>query len=1125
MALGDPTPAEASNISSPRSYSPPHLAEKILQSKSALEGERKQVTALFCDIANSTVLANRLGPEEMHALLDRFFEMALSEVHHYGGTINQFLGDGFMALFGAPLAHEDHARRAVLAALDIQKELDGLAVRTGQNLRVRMGLNTGLVVIGAIGDNLRMDYTAIGDTTNLAARLQQLADEGQIVASESTFQAVEGYCHTKFLGEFSVKGFRAPVPAWEMVSGRGVRTRLEIEAERGLTPFVGRERELTLLHECYEKTRSEQGQMVFIVGEPGIGKSRLLHEFRRRLGHEAAWCEGYSVSFGWSIAYHPLIDLLKRNFRIDENDSENVKIEKIECGVLRLGDELKPILPYLKYLLAVDPGDRAVKAMAPQLRRAEIFDGLRRLMLLAAQRRPQVLVFEDMHWMDQATEFYLRFINDSIPASRVLLILTYRPGYINPIEERTFQSRLALSSLSSAESIVMARSLLSVDSLPEDLQAMIIRKAEGNPFFVEEVIKSLIEIGVIRRAPNRFVLAKPSDGVFIPDKVQDVIQARIDRLEEAPKKTLQLAAVIGRKFTHRLLDRLADTPGRTEANLQDLKALELIYEKDIYPELTYMFKHALTQDVAYNSLLEKRRRELHYLIGNAMEDLYVDRLQEYFEIIAYHYAKGQDWPNALKFNLKAAEKAAQSFANREALSYFDQALEIAQKLNPAAETATLMAIYEARSGLYLVLNEFQHSISESEKLLKAARQLNDRISESKALTAMGYASMWHHNFDQANVYAREAIKIAEKTGDKSVLAGGHFILGEVDALTGRLGEAKEKVERALRISRSAGELMYEALSLGNLGIFKNWQGEYTEASDLLYKGYKVAKDNNMLAPLFDILFSYGITLTGKGDYDRAVDIFEEGLAITEKVGDEIFHLRVMNSLGWLYMECGDLERSFSLNMQAAQRARKRGDPETAANAELNLSDIFIIKGDFAAALESLEDVDRLAHDPATSEWMRWRYTTHLSASFGEFWLARGKLNQAQKFADQCLNRATPTNSRKYLVKGWRLKGEIAAAHKQWYEAQAALQQALRIAEHISNPTQLWKTHFALGKFYIAAGRQENARASLKAARDVIDRIKSGLLNSGLQNSLANYSLTRQVYELSKIYENSSSADT
>jgi class 3 adenylate cyclase len=388
-------------VPDPRVYTPPHLVEKILTSHAALQGERKQVTVLFCDLTNSTALAARVGPETMHTLLNQFFAWALTEVHRYEGTINQFLGDGFMALFGAPIAHEDHARRAVLAALGLQRRLHAehsdLQARHGVELAVRMGVNTGLVVVGAIGDNLRMDYTAVGDTTNLAARLQQTADPGRVVLSEATHRLVAGYCVTRPLGALALKGRDEPLHAWEVLSARETRTRLEVEAERGLTPFVGRDRELRMLGECFAQAQAGHGQVVFIVGEPGIGKSRLLLEFRQRLGDaEATWLEGHAMSFGQSIVFYPLIDLLKRNFRIEEGEPEATIVEKIEQGVLRLGADLHPILPYLRYLLAVDPGDSAVSTMDPQLRRGEIFAALRRLLLRAAEVRPQILVFEDL---------------------------------------------------------------------------------------------------------------------------------------------------------------------------------------------------------------------------------------------------------------------------------------------------------------------------------------------------------------------------------------------------------------------------------------------------------------------------------------------------------------------------------------------------------------------------------------------------------------------------------------------------------------------------------------------------------------------------------------------------------
>ena len=426
------TPTEAARFGSPQAYTPRHLADKILTSRSALEGERKQVTVLFADVSGFTSLSERLDPEDVHALMSQVFELMLDEVHRYEGTVNQFLGDGIMALFGAPIAHEDHAQRAAHAALAMKHRLDELRYdlerRRGIVFQVRQGLNTGLVVVGTIGSDLRMDYTAVGDTTNVAARLQQTAEPGQVVVSAATHRLVGGYFHTRALGEVSLKGKADPVPVWELISQRAARTRLEVEAERGLTPFVGRERELGLLRDAFERARGGQGQIVFVAGEPGIGKSRLLLELRRRLGDDATWVEGHCMSFGRAIAFHPLIDLLKRTFRIEEGDTESAAVRKIERSVLALGEDLRPTLPYFRYLLSFDPGDPSLAAMDAQQRRGETFAAVRRLTMRAAEVHPQVCVFEDLHWMDRATQDYLLSVADSIATSRVLLVLTLPAG-------------------------------------------------------------------------------------------------------------------------------------------------------------------------------------------------------------------------------------------------------------------------------------------------------------------------------------------------------------------------------------------------------------------------------------------------------------------------------------------------------------------------------------------------------------------------------------------------------------------------------------------------------------------------------------------------------------------------
>ena len=1103
----------------PHSYTPPHLVEKILTSHAALNGERKQVTVLFCDLANSTGLAEQLGPETMYTVLNQFFAIALSAVHRYEGTINQFLGDGFMALFGAPIAHEDHARRAVLAALELRRQLFAYnashSLPQDVELSLRMGINTGLVVVGAIGDNLRMDYTAVGDTTNIAARLEQEAGSNQIIISGTTHRLVGGYCTTNALGRFALKGKTEPIEAWEVIAAHATRTRLEVEAERGLSPFVARARELRILHECMAQAQASHGQVVFLVGDAGIGKSRLLLEFRHQLGEtEVTWLEGHALSFGQSMALHPVVELLKRNFRIEEADAEGVIIEKIAQGVLRLGEALRPTLPYLRTLLAVDPGDATVSTMDPQLRRAEIFEALRRLLLRAAEIRPQVLVFEDLHWIDHATEAFLQATLDSIATSRVLCLFTYRPGYTHPFGERTYHTRLTLPTLSTADSITMAQALLDSKRLPTELETRIALKAEGNPFFIEEVVKSLQEIGAIQRQEGQYVLAQPFEDIVVPDTIHDVLMARIDRLADAPKQTLQLASVIGREFTYRLLARLADIQERVEGYLQELKAIELIYETSVFPELAYMFKHALTQDVAYHSLLAQRQQALHRLVGQAIEALYADRLPEHYEVLAYHAAKGKEWEKALAYFRRAAEKAMQAFANREALLLLDQALEAAQELGDAVDNAILLSIHQEKAKLYFVLSDFDQARIEGEQALHLARRVGDQTGEAGALVSMGLASTYNHDFEQALDDSRQAITLAEAIDSKPAIAGARWTIGAVHALTGQLDQSRQELDTAVRVSRAVGDVTSQSLGLALLGEIKNWEGKYTEAIGVTSEGLTLSRDHNLLFSLLLNLFTYGLALTGRGDYDEAHRTFQEGLALAEKVGEEFWGLRFLNSQGWLYSECGDLERAADLNQQSAAKGHARSEAETIANAELNLADIFLTRGDFALAEEFLDGISRLVRNPVTSDWMKWRYSTHLFASLGELRLAQGDLPGAQEGVNQCLEIATRTHALKYLVKSWRLQGQIALARHEYDEAEQWLQQALSLAETVGNPTQIWQTHLVQGHLHSARRSRERAEQAYLAARTVIDQIRMHIQIPDLRTNVELSPLMQQVYELS-----------
>jgi class 3 adenylate cyclase/tetratricopeptide (TPR) repeat protein len=1112
-----PPPAPAARFASPQSYTPRHLAEKILTARTALEGERKQVTVLFADVSGFTSLSERLDPEEVHQLMNRAFELMLGEVHRYEGTINQFLGDGVMALFGAPIAHEDHAQRAVHAALGMQRVLQGYGAelqRTqGITFRIRLGLNTGLVVVASIGDNLRMDYTAVGDTTNLAARMLNLAEPDQIVMAEDTHRAVSGYFVTRLLGARAIKGKAEPVKAYEVVRARGPRTRLEVGAERGLTPFVGREPELTLLQECWTEARAGRGQVVFLMGEAGIGKSRLLLEFQRHLADEpVTWLTGRCISYGKEMAYLPIIDLLKHNFQIEEGDDDATISAKIELGMGALGAGLQPAIPHIKYLLSIPPGDDAVLHLDAQQRRLKLFEALRAMTLQGGQLRPLVLVVEDLHWIDKTSEEVLLHLADSIAAARVLLIMTYRPGYQNPFGERTYATRIGLRALSDHDSLRLAAGMLAMAEFPPELRDLIVRKAEGNPFFLEEVLKSLLEVGALRQRDGRYVLTKRVSEIYVPDAIQDVIMARIDRLEEVPKKALQLASVIGREFTVRLLERISDVHAQLERFLQELKVLEFIYERSFYPELAYMFKHALTHDVAYNSLLMQRRKELHRLVALAIEDLYAERLPESYEMLAYHYERGEVWEKALEYLVKAGQKAQQAYANQEAREHYSRALDICERLGEAVEPATRMTLYAGKGAVHLLLSEFRASIEAHQRLLEVARQLGDRHKEAEALYQIGFGFFWAHEFEKALEFSYQAQTLASEISNKNILAASLFVIAFVHAVTGKLDEAACSLEEALRVSREAGEKGREGFNLILLGMLHSWKGEYEQALRLLEQGFTIGQAHDLQLVVIWIVWERGLTHAGKGEYAAALGALQDALALSDRLSDKVFKCRVLNTLGWVYGELYNLEAAIRYNREGAEASYKIGDPEIIRNAEINLGDDYLLLGDLEQAQRYLEKVYRDTQQRGKwgEEYMKWRYAQHLYHSLGELWLAKGDAAQALEFADECLKLAKPTMSRKNLVKGWRLKGQALLAQGQGEQAAAALSQALTVAQEIGNPPQLWKTYRALGELYERQADLERAKAAYRSALEVIEGVAARLQNQELRRTFLD---TRPVQEL------------
>jgi tetratricopeptide (TPR) repeat protein len=993
-------------------------------------------------------------------------------VHRYEGTINQFLGDGVMALFGAPIAHEDHAQRAVHAALGMQRVLHGYGAelqRTqGIAFRVRMGLNTGLVVVASIGDNLRMDYTAVGDTTNLAARMLNLAEPGQVVIAEDTHRIVSGYFVTRPLGAQAIKGKAEPVNGYEVVRARGLRTRLEVGAERGLTPFVGREHELSLLQERWAEARAGRGQVILLMGEAGIGKSRLLLEFQRRVADEpVTWLTGRCISYGQEMAYLPIIDLLKHNFQVEEGDDDATISAKIEQGMVALREELQPAIPYIKYLLSVPPGDDAVLRLDAQQRRLKLFEALRAMMLQGGQRRPLVLVVEDLHWIDKTSEEVLLHLADSVPTARVLLLVTYRPGYQNPFGERTYTTRIGLRTLSDHDSLRLAAGMLAIAEFPPELRNLIVRKAEGNPFFLEEVLKSLLEMGALKQRDGRYMLTKHISEIYVPNTIQDVIMARIDRLEETPKRALQLASVIGREFTVRLLERISDVHAQLERFLQELKVLEFIYERSFYPELAYIFKHALTHDVAYNSLLMQRRKELHRLVATAIEELYAERLPESYEMLAYHYECGEVWQKALEYLIKSGQKAQQAYANQEALDHYNRALDMCAQLGEAVEPATRITIYAGKGAVHLLLSEFHASIEAHQSLLEVARQRGDHNKEVETLYQIGFGFLRAHELEQALEFSHQAQALAAEVGNQHILAASLFVIAHVHAVTGKLDEARHGLEEALRVSRKGGETGREGFTLNLLGQLHNWKGEYEQALRVQEQGFAIGHAHDLQFTLLWNLYGRSLTHGGRGEYAAALVALQEALALSDRLGEKLYKCRILNTLGWVHGELYNLEAAIRYNREGVETSYTIGDPEMIRNAEINLGDDYLLLGELEQAQHYLEKVYRATQQRGKwgEEWMKWRYSQHLYHSLGELWLIKGDAVQALEFAEECLKLAEPTLSRKNLVKGWRLKGQALLAQRQGEAAEEALSRALTVAQEIGNPPQLWKTYQALGALY------------------------------------------------------------
>jgi class 3 adenylate cyclase/tetratricopeptide (TPR) repeat protein len=1045
-------PPPVARYASPQGYTPKHLAEKILTTRATLEGERKQVTVLFADLKGSMELLADRDPEEARKLLDPVLQRMMEAVHRYEGTVNQVMGDGIMALFGAPLAHEDHAVRACRAAVRMQETVGTYAVdlrrAQGLDVQIRVGLNSGEVVVRAIDNDLHMDYSAIGQTTHLAARMEQLARPGTTLLTENTLRLAEGYVEVRPMGPVPVKGLPLPVEIYELTRFAPVRSRLQAAAVRGLTPFVGREREVDKLREVRDRTAAGHGQVVAVAGEPGVGKSRLLWEFAhsdRISGWRVVECT--AMSHGKTISYLPVSDMLRGYFQIDDRDDERRIREKVAGKLITLDESLRAALPAFFQLLDVSVEDPEWQAQDPNQRRQRTLDAVKRLLLRESHVQPLLIIFESLHWVDSETQAFLDSLVESLPTSRALLLVSYRPEYQHNWGGKTYYTQFRIDPLPPASAAELLHALLGDDPGLRLLKQVLIDRTDGNPFFLEECVRTLVETRALTGERGAYRVGREVQAIQMPATVQAVLAARIDRLPTEARRLLQAAAVIGMDVPLNLLHAIMEVPEEAlRRGLAHLQAAEFLYEVSLFPTVEYTFKHALTQDVAYGTLLQERRRQLHARIVAAIEHLHADRLAEHVERLAHHALRGEVWDKAVTYLRQAGAKAAARAANPEAVMLFEQALVAVQHLP------------EGRAS--------------------AERAIDLRLDLRPPLLQLG-------QLERVLQLSREAEAFAEKLGDDQRLARVYTYLINYHHLKGEPELAVEYGERCLRIEDSVHDSALQALARGYLGYSYHAQGHYRRAEFVLKQNVEALESawGQAEGPEAGISFvtSAGwlaFTLAELGEFDAATTYLDRAQQAAEVSGHAYTHTIARTLAGLVWLRRGQLDRALPLLQKSLDACREKNLDVWRPIPSSLLGLTCILLGRLEEGLRLLEDGVALTEALGVRAYLA-LWTTHL----GEGLLAADQIERARTVSQRALDLAQAHKERGHQAWALRLQGDIAArgSRADTDAAGECYARALALAQELKMRPLVARTHLSLGQMHARAGDRNRSEEHLGVA--------------------------------------------
>jgi tetratricopeptide (TPR) repeat protein len=803
-------------------------------------------------------------------------------------------GDGIMALFGAPVALEDAPQRAIRSSLAIHREMTKFSDKLKQEkkdvppIKMRIGIHTGPVVVGTVGNDLRVEFKAVGDTVNLASRIEGQAQPGTTYITGETFKLTEGLFRFEALGQREVKGKEKPINTYRVIAPSTRRTRFDVSADIGLTPFVGRERELELLIDGFKRSKAGRGQAISIMAEAGAGKSRLLYEFRKAVSHEdITFIEGKCLSYSKGVPYHLHIDTLKANFDIREGDVGSEIRKKVKKGLKILGADEAAMLPYFLELLSVKESGIQKIAINPEARKEGIMEALRRIVFKGSEFRPLILAYEDLHWVDKSSEDVLKNILENLPGARVLMIFTHRPEFLPNWGGKSYHSQVTLNRLSNRESIVMASHCLGTQDIDNDLEELILEKTEGIPFFIEEFIRSLKDLKIIEIKDGKYYLVKTIQDLTIPTTIQDVIMARVDSIHEGAKEIIQTCSAIEREFSYELIKCVTNLPEqKLLSHLSLLKDAELVYERGIYPQSTYIFKHALTREVVYDSILTKRKKKLHGEIANAIEKLCKDNISEFYAILANHYIISENYKKGAEYSKLAAKKARKEGSFSDAIVYGDKRAACLEKLPRTDDVEK--EIIDARVTLGLYYNQvFSHVEAKEavEPVIELALERDYKRQISHIYTIIGTCSFEiEGDYPKAFRYLEDALKIAEEMHDNvSSWAANHWI-GHALAEYCEFDRAQYHIEKALKIVGRANDPWSTYPMKGCIAMtVHNNRGR----ADL---SYPISKESLCFAEhRGDSIYKaeaytyHGCSCYIKGFLDEAEKYLLEGIAICERI--------------------------------------------------------------------------------------------------------------------------------------------------------------------------------------------------------------------------------------------------